>query len=251
MKAVRTVNEVSRLTGVSIRALQHYDKIGLLKPAEYSESGYRLYDDASLERLQQILLFRELEFPLKDIKNIVTRPDFDRKKALQQQIELLELKKKHIEDLIGMCRDLKQKGVRKLEFSAFDSSKLEEYAKRAKEQWGKTLEFKEFEEKSKNWNKKDQESRMAGFMLIFREFGTMKEKDPDSAEAQEQVKKLQNYITEYFYPCSDEILLGLGDMYAAGGEFTENIDLAGGTGTAEFTDRAIKLYVESKNADRK
>ena len=77
-----TVNEVSKLAGVSIRTLQYYDSIGLLKPAEYTESGYRLYDDAAMERLQQILLFRELEFPLKEIKEIVTRPDFDKQKAL-------------------------------------------------------------------------------------------------------------------------------------------------------------------------
>ena len=91
-----TVNEVSKLAGVSIRTLQYYDSIGLLKPAEYTESGYRLYDDAAMERLQQILLFRELEFPLKEIKEIVTRPDFDKKKALEQQIELLTMKKEHL-----------------------------------------------------------------------------------------------------------------------------------------------------------
>ena len=77
-----TVNEVSKLTGVSIRALQYYDKIGLLHPAQYTEAGYRLYDDAALERLQQILLFRELEFPLKQIQTIPQSPDFDRDKAL-------------------------------------------------------------------------------------------------------------------------------------------------------------------------
>ena len=87
---MRTVNEVSKLTGVSIRTLQYYDKIGLLKPAEYTESGYRLYDDAAMETLQQILLFRELEFPLKDIKTIITRSDFDKKKALEQQISQTE-----------------------------------------------------------------------------------------------------------------------------------------------------------------
>ena len=92
-----TVNEVSKLAGVSIRTLQYYDSIGLLKPAEYTESGYRLYDDAAMERLQQILLFRELEFPLKEIKEIVTRPDFDKQKALEQQIELLTMKKEHLE----------------------------------------------------------------------------------------------------------------------------------------------------------
>ncbi len=152
-----TVNEVSKLTGVSIRTLQYYDKIGLLKPAEYTEAGYRLYDDAALERLQQILLFRELEFPLKDIKNIVIRSDFDTKKALEQQIELLELRREHIENLITMCRSLKKKGVRHLEFTAFDSSKLDEYAKRAKEQWGTTQEYKEYENKSKGRTKQAEE----------------------------------------------------------------------------------------------
>lgn len=194
-----TVNEVSKLTGVSIRTLQYYDKIGLLKPAEYTESGYRLYDDAALEKLQQILLFRELEFPLKDIKDIITRSDFDKRKALDQQIGLLELKKEHIENLIDMCKGLKLRGVRHLDFTAFDSSKLDEYAKRAKEQWGKTPEYKEFEEKNKNRSKSDEEHMMADFMKIFEEFGTMKDKDPAIVEVQDQVKKLQGFITEHFY----------------------------------------------------
>ena len=86
-----TVNEVSKLTGVSIRTLQYYDTIGLLKPIEYTESGYRLYDDTSLERLQQILLFRELEFPLKEIKEIIDAPNFDRNKALEQQLSLIHI----------------------------------------------------------------------------------------------------------------------------------------------------------------
>ena len=104
-----TVNEVSKLTGVSIRTLQYYDKIGLLRPSDYTEAGYRLYDDAALETLQQILLFRELEFPLKDIKKIISSPDFDRSKALGQQIELLKLKKEHIENLIAQMDDIRRK----------------------------------------------------------------------------------------------------------------------------------------------
>ena len=237
-----TVNEVSKLTGVSMRTLQYYDKIGLLKPAEYTESGYRLYDDAALEKLQQILLFRELEFPLKDIKDIITRSDFDKRKALDQQIGLLELKKEHIENLIDMCKGLKLRGVRHLDFTAFDSSKLDEYAKRAKEQWGKTPEYKEFEEKNKNRSKSDEEHMMADFMKIFEEFGTMKDKDPAIVEVQDQVKKLQGFITEHFYKCSNEILVGLGKMYAGGGEFTDNINKMGGEGTAEFVFEAIKVY---------
>ena len=104
-----TVKEASRLTGISIRTLQYYDKLGLL-PAMRTESGYRLYDDAALERLQQILLFRELEFPLRDIRTILDNPNFDRRKALRQQIELLTLKKQHLEDLIRLARTLQVAG---------------------------------------------------------------------------------------------------------------------------------------------
>ena len=237
-----TVNEVSKLTGVSIRTLQYYDKIGLLKPAEYTESGYRLYDDAALEKLQQILLFRELEFPLKDIKDIVNRSDFDKTKALEQQIELLELKKEHIENLLTMCKYLKKRGVRYLNFTAFDSSKLDEYSKKAKEQWGQTPAYKEYAEKSKNWTKEYETGLMNDFMKYFEEFGTMKEMDPASDEVQAQVKKVQDFITENMYTCTNDILRGLGAGYAAGGEFTENIDKMGGKGTAEFIYEAIKVY---------
>ena len=239
-----TVNEVSKLTGVSIRTLQYYDKIGLLKPTEYTKAGYRLYDGEALETLQQILLFRELEFPLKDIKDIVTRPDFDRNKALQQQIELLELKKEHINNLISMCRGLRLRGTKHMDFTAFDSSKLDEYAKLAKERWGNTPEYKEFEEKDGKRSKSEEESMMADFMKIFEEFGAMKDQDPVSSEVQNQVKKLQSFITEHFYKCTNEILFSLGKMYAGGGEFTENINKMGGEGTAGFIFRAIKIYCE-------
>ena len=239
---MKTVNEVSKLTGVSIRTLQYYDQIGLLKPAEYTESGYRLYDDAALEKLQQILLFKELEFPLKDIKEIINRSDFDKTKALEQQIGLLELKKEHIENLLNLCKYLKSRGVRRLDFTAFDSSKLDEYSKKAKEQWGQTPEYKEFSEKSKNWTKEYESGLMADFSRIFEEFGPMISKDPASVEVQAQVKKIQDFITENMYKCTDEILYGLGKMYAGGGEFTENIDKMGGKGTAEFVYQAIKIY---------
>ena len=143
-----TVKQVSELAGVSIRTLQYYDKIGLLCPDNHTESGYRLYDDAALERLQQILLFRELEFPLKDIKAILDSPDFDRKKALAQQIELLELKKQHLENLITFARGIKLIGVKAVDFTAFDRTKLDEYAERARKEWGNTDAYKEFAEKT-------------------------------------------------------------------------------------------------------
>jgi len=237
-----TVNEVSKLTGVSIRTLQYYDTIGLLPPTEYTEAGYRLYDDTAMERLQQILLFKELEFPLKEIKTIIDAPNFDRNKALEQQIELLTMKKEHLENLINFARKIKTTGVNKMDFNVFDTTKMDEYARKAKEQWGETSEYKEYKEKASNQSSDTQKIAWQNLMLIFVEFGKMKDKNPDNEAVQFQVKKLQDYISEHFYKCSKEILKGLGAMYASGGEFTENIDRAAGIGTAVFAAKAIEIY---------
>lgn len=237
-----TVNEVSKLTGVSIRTLQYYDKIGLLHPAKYTESGYRLYDDTALEKLQQILLFRELEFPLKDIKAIMDNSNFDRSKALEQQIALLTLKKEHLENLIDLAREIKTIGVNKMDFTAFDTSKIDEYASQAKASWGNTPEYREFEEKSKNRTTQESQIINTQMMAIFTEFGTMLNLNPNSEKVQSQVKKLQDFISENFYSCSNEILYSLGNMYACGGDFTKNIDSYGGNGTAEFVFQAVKIY---------
>lgn len=239
---MKTVHEVSKLAGVSIRTLQYYDKIGLLHPAKYTESGYRLYDDTALEKLQQILLFRELEFSLKDIKAIMDNPNFDRRKALEQQIALLTLKKEHLENLIDLAREIKDIGVNKMDFTAFDTSKIDEYAAQAKASWGNTPEYREFEEKSKNRTAQEEQTISTQMMGIFAEFGTMLKLDPSAEKVQSQVKKLQDFITENFYNCSDEILYSLGSMYVNGGDFTENIDMTGGKGTAEFVFKAITIY---------
>ena len=237
-----TVNEVSKLAGVSIRTLQYYDKIGLLKPAVYTESGYRLYDDTAIKRLQQILLFKELEFPLKDIKEIIMSPDFDKKKALDQQIKLLTLKKEHLENLISYARGIKTRGVKNMDFSAFDTKKIDEYTKKAKEQWGTSSEYKEFEEKSRDWTDGDKKGVYADFIKIFENFGKIKDSDPASENAQNMVGELKDYISAHFYKCSNEVLAGLGKMYVSGGEFTDNINSYGGEGTANFVYEAINVY---------
>lgn len=244
-----TVHEVSELTGVSIRALQYYDRIGLLSPSGHTGAGYRLYDGSALERLRQILFFRELEFPLKEIKAIIDNPRFDRTKALEQQITLLKLRKEHIEKLISSAEaiyshdmEMKTKGDIFMDFSAFDKSKIEEYAAKAKAEWGGTDAYREYEQRSQNRTKEEENVLGAGMMEIFARFGAVRDGDPASREAQSLVKELQSYITGHFYTCTDEILSGLGRMYAAGGEFTDNIDAAGGKGTAEFAGRAIEIF---------
>lgn len=238
-----TVHEVSRLAGVSIRTLQYYDKIGLLHPAEHTEAGYRLYDDTDLERLQEILLFRELEFPLKDIRKIMESPDFDRSKALEQQITLLMLKKEHIENLIELARELKTSGGKYfMNFEAFDKKKYEEYAAQAKASWGETPAYKEYQEKSEGRTTEEEQKLGVQLMSVFAEFGKIRNQDPASDKAQILVSGLQACITKHYYTCTDEILSGLGEMYAAGGDFTQNIDAMGGEGTAEFVKKAIRIY---------
>ena len=238
-----TVHEVSKLTGVSVRALHHYDQLGLLKPAEVTEAGYRLYDEESLTRLQSILLFRELQFPLKDIGAILDSPAFDRNKALDQQIRLLELQKEHLDNLIDLAKGMKLTGVKGMaDFKAFDTRKIDDYAREAKASWGQTKEWKEYEQKAKD-RTKDQEKDIAqGMMDIFRAFGAMRDQDPASPEAQALVDRLQGYITEHFYTCSDEILYSLSRMYDGGGSMTENIDKAGGPGTGAFAAKAIAVH---------
>ena len=237
-----TVNEVRKLTGVSIRTLQYYDTIGLLPPTEYTEAGYRLYDDTAMERLQQILLFRELEFPLKEIRRIIDSPDFNRNKALEQQMKLLTMKKEHLEGLISFARKIKETGVNKMDFQVFNTTKMDEYTKKAKEQWGQTAEYKEYEEKTSKQSLEAQKQALQNFILIFVEFGKMMDKKPEDSDVQLKVKEFQDYITDHFYKCSNEILKGLGEMYVSGGEFTENIDKAAGDGTAVFVAKAIDIY---------
>ena len=239
---MKTVTEVSRITGVSVRTLHHYDAIGLLRPTAVTEAGYRLYGEEALGRLQTILLFRQLQFSLKQIKEILDSPHFDPQAALAQQIELLELQKAHLEGLIAHARHIQKTGVINMDFSAYDQRKIEQYAAQAKKQWGGTDAYREFEQKTAGRSKDEMQSAADGLMDIFRKLGQLRNGDPAAPEAQVLVKALQAYITAHYYTCTTQILRGLGQMYATGGEMTENIDKAGGEGTALFAQRAIEVY---------
>lgn len=240
-----TVKEVSDLTGVSIRTLHYYDQLGLLPAAGHTDSGYRLYDDAALERLQQILLFRELEFPLKDIQRILTNSAFDRRKALAQQIELLTLKKQHLESLISLAQKTLTTGGTYMDFTAFDTQKIQEYTRQAKQQWGATSAYKEFEQKTAHQTAQEAANMGSRLMEILAVFGGMQHKSPAAPAVQTQVKALQAFITEHYYTCTKEIFAQLGQIYGAGGAFTENINAVGGPGTAEFAAKAIEVYCET------
>jgi len=239
---LNTVKEVSRLTGVSVRTLHHYDAIGLLKPTRVTDAGYRLYDDTALARLQTILLFRELQFPLKEIKEILDSPGFDPRDALEQQIRLLELQRQHLDTLISHARKIQTTGVTFMDFSPFDHSELDAYAAEAKAKWGKTDVYREFEKKTAGQTTAQMNAAADALMDIFAQFGTIRHLSPASEEAQALVAKLQSFITEHYYTCTRQILRGLGQMYIAGDSMTDNIERAGGEGTAQFAHQAIETY---------
>lgn len=240
---MRTVHEVSKLTGVSVRTLHYYDAIDLLKPAKVTEAGYRLYDDTALGRLQSILLFRELRFPLKEIREILDSPKFDPAEALEQQITLLELQKKHIEKLITLAREIQEKGVYKMEFDAFDKSEWNQYAEEVKERWGQTRAYEECEEKMKEKTENEVRDTADQMMEIFAEIGKLQHLSPEDHCVQEKIATLQAFISEHYYSCTKEILSGLGQMYVGDERMKRNIDKAGGDGTAEFAAQAIEKYV--------
>ncbi|MBQ2604159.1 MAG: MerR family transcriptional regulator [Acutalibacteraceae bacterium] len=239
-----SVKQISEHTGISIRTLHYYDSIGLLKPTKVSESGYRYYDDTALERLEQILLFKELEFSLRDIKEILDAPNFDKTKALEKQIELLTMKKEHLENVIIFAKKLKEKGIKAVDFKVFDTKKLDEYSAAAKEQYGNTKEYKQFEEKQKNRTPAEAAEKGQQMMKLFEQLGEMKHLPVQDNSVQRQIEKIRDFISENFYDCSNSILGGLGKMYAAGGEFTENIDAYSGKGTAEFAAKAIEYFIQ-------
>ena len=234
------IREFAKFTGVSVRTLHYYDEIGLLRPACVDRStGYRYYDENSLLRMQEILFYRELDFSLKSIREILSSHNYDKAKALQGQKKLLILKKERLEGLISAI-DGAMKGENVM--SAFDNSKFETYKTQAKAKWGKTEAYKEFEEKTAGQSEDQQLSVADGLMAIFAQMGEIRHAAPESAEAQAMVKKLQDYITAHYYTCTKQILRGLGMMYIAGDEMTENINKAGGEGTAEFAHKAIEVY---------
>lgn len=236
------VNEVSKLTGVSVRSLHHYDAIGLLKPAKVTEAGYRLYGDDELKRLQNILLFRELQFPLKQIRTILDSPEFDQKEALAQQIRLLELQLKHTQELISFARRLQEKGVNGMDFKAFDNKEMEQYEKEVQERWGNTKAYDEYQQKAKGRTDMEQAEIGSQLMELFAEIGKLRQSAPSEQIVQEKVAGIQAFITEHYYQCTKEILSGLGRMYVDDERMKRNIDKAGGEGTAVFVSEAIAVY---------
>ena len=235
------IKEFAEYTGVSVRTLHYYDEIGLLTPCYVNEhTGYRFYDENSLLRMQEILFYRELDFPLKSIGEILSSGNYDKEKALSEQKKLLTLKKERLDRLISAI-DGAVKGENVM--NAFDNSEFENYKAEAQEKWGKTEAYNEYIEKTKEYSADKWSNLADGLNSILADFAVCMKNgnEPDSDQAQRLVNMLQNHITDTCYTCTKEILAGLGQMYVHDERFKNNID-KNSHGTAEFISSAIAMY---------
>lgn len=233
------IKEFAELTGVSVRTLHYYDEIGLLKPSEVdAQNGYRFYDEKSLERMQEILFYRELDFSLKTIAQILSSPDYDKQQALSRQRQLLIAKKERLEQLIVAIENV-EKGKSFMKNNEYEKLK-NKYAEEVKQRWGNTDAYKESESRNTDFSK-----AAALLDAVFEDFAELNRSgiSPDDEPAKVQVERLQQCITDNFYTCSGEILAGLGQMYVADERFKTNIDKHG-EGTAAYVAACIKSYCE-------
>lgn len=240
-----TVSETAKRTGVSVRTLHYYDSIGLLKPAEVRGSGYRYYDEESLQTLQQILFFRELEFSLRDIRNMLQSPLYDKRLAMKRQRELLICRRRHIDALIALADEtMGENTMKKVTTTAEELSRVKaQYAAEAKEKWGATSAYQESVKREAARSGAEESVMAAEADAIFAVFAEKRGCDPTAPEVQELVKRWQDHISHWYYPCTAEILAGLGQMYVGDDRFTQNLDRFG-AGVADLMSRAIAVYCQ-------
>lgn len=235
-----SVSQAARLAGVSVRTLRWYDEIGLLKPSEVTEAGYRFYDDAAMASLQQILFYRELGVPLKQIGRILSAPDHDRTEALQKHRRLLLMKRQRLDDMLRLVDETiggtAMYDERPRPTQADWEAVKEQYAQEAAERWGNTEAFLESREKHAAYTSEEEQHIQAEMEEIFSAFGRCT--DPEGPEGRELVRRWQAHITKYHYHCTDSILACLGQSYVSDPRFRENLDKYG-PGTAQKMSDAI------------
>lgn len=247
------VSEVSKLTGVSVRMLHHYDKIGLLVPFEKSDCKYRFYSNDDIARLYQILIFKELDFSLSNIKKILDDTNFDRKEALIEQRKMIESQKKRLENILDSIDDtlvnLRGDGIMSNKsFRAFSYEEVkkheEKYADETKHKYGDSDAYKESKAKTDKYTKSDWDRVMSDADSLYIKLSELMDRDVSDSEVQKIVEDWRNYISENFYNCTIEIFRGLALIYVADDRFTKNIDKYG-EGLAQFLSDAMTVYCDN------
>lgn len=251
------IKELAQWGGVSIRTLHHYDQIGLLKPEQTGDNGYRYYSDQSLERLQQILFFKELGFSLREIQAILDHPAFDRASALRAQYELLAKQKQRLETMMQTVQqtlqslETGQKLKIKEMFQNMSKKAIEDhkqkYAQEVKERWGQTDAYQQSQKKTAQYSAADWERIQTRTQGIYQQIVAGMNLGPEAPEVQAAVADLRQSISDYYYDCSPEIFKGLGEMYVADARFTAYFEKIQ-PGLATFLSQAIAHYCASGKA---
>ena len=276
---MKTVKEVSMITGVSIRTLRYYDEIGLLKPTELTETGYRLYDNKALEKLQEILFFKELEIPLITIKEIMDTPNYDKEQVLIAQKNLLEQKRNHLNGIIELITDV-MKGVNTMSFEAFSKDEVQKIVNHTLECMSKEKVDEQVQkfgslEKYKEYISSgfQNEQAMADLMKWYGSKEKIMEAIMQSTGDTEEIKQEQdentkiyelfmaakesnnmdmersavemlaeNYKKMFVLDNARSILLDLAKEYLQYSKLAEATDSQFGTGCSEYVASAIKRY---------
>lgn len=276
---MKTVKEISQITGISIRTLRYYDEIGLLKPARVTEAGYRLYDNQELEKLQEILFYKELEIPLAEIKKIMEKPEYDKQKALAVQKSLLERKRNRLNGIIELIGDV-MKGVNTMSFEAFNETEAdlifehtlklqdEESVNAIIEKFGSIESYREFfvqylkdENTSarliKFYGSKDKaleaslqstgdmdavQELQAEIDMLYKQFAIAKETDNVVAADSLVAKLAECYKKLFKLDNARNMLLEVARGYARLEQLAETTDAQYGQGVAKYIGEAIKRY---------
>lgn len=250
-----TVKAVAKLANITVRTLHHYDHMGLLSPQTTSQAGYRLYTDADLERLQQVLFFRELGFSLQEIKEILDHPGFDRREALVSHRNLLLEKQKRLQALIQSVDQTIQAMERGLPMTAqemfepFDEATMEVYKAEAKERWGHTAAYAESERRTSRYTKEDWGLIHAESQAITLGLAERMDREPGDAEVQALIDRWFLHINDRFYTCPLEIFRAIGEGYVDDPRFTRTYDRVK-KGLAVFKRDAMRLYCD-RGADER
>ena len=238
-----SVSELAKLCQCSVRTLHYYDEIGLLRPSEVTDAGYRYYDEEAKAALLQILFYRELELPLRDIARMRSCSETERRDALRAHRALLRLKRQRLDELLRAVDDtLEGKEMKEPNTTAANiQAAKSQYAGEVRDRWGQTEEYRQSEQKSAARTEGENARMTAEMEEIFSAFAAAMDSDPAGPEAHALVARWQDHITRYHYACTKPILAGLGEMYTADERFMQNIDRHG-DGTAAFMRDAIRAY---------
>jgi DNA-binding transcriptional MerR regulator len=246
-----TVSDVARMAHVSVRALHHYDDIGLLTPARRSPAGYRLYDEADLRRLHEILLYRELGLPLDAIQHMLAAPDAERARALRRHRAQLDERLHRAQAVIravDATLDALEKGTimdSDKVFEGFGDFDHAQYAEEAEQRWGNTDAYRESQKRTKKYSKDDwahikeeSEAVMTSFAQLL---GAGAE--PTDPAARAAAERHRQHITRWFYPCDHTMHAGLADMFVADSRFGESFEKRR-AGLTAFVAAAIRANAE-------